>query len=77
MNYFQNILSFNSYILPDLSIVEEIIPSLVNDRMDTFLKILPSFDEISTIVFFLNNDSAPEPDDFGTSSFHNYWDIIK
>ncbi|GAU48947.1 hypothetical protein TSUD_285360 [Trifolium subterraneum] len=61
----------------DNGLVEEVIPCLVTDRFNNMLTILPSHDEIKSVVFGLNNDSAPGPNGFGAVFFQTYWDIIK
>lgn len=64
-------------VLHDSQLVENVIPRLVTESMNRLLSILPSEAEIKAVVFTLNKDSAPTPDGFGVSFFHNFWDTIK
>jgi len=36
----------------------------------------PDFLEINNVVFDLNGNSAPGPNDFGGVFYHSWWDII-
>jgi len=36
----------------------------------------PDFLEINNVVFNLNGNNAPSPDDFGGVFYHSWWDII-
>ncbi|GAU28119.1 hypothetical protein TSUD_295560 [Trifolium subterraneum] len=58
-------------------LVEEVIPNLIYEEVNTLLTMLPSYDEIKSAVFSLNKDSAPGPDGFGAFFFQHYWDIVK
>ncbi|PNX83757.1 ribonuclease H, partial [Trifolium pratense] len=75
VSYYKNVFCTNSF-LQDQSLVEEVIPNLINEEVNTLLTMLPSFDEIKNAVFSLNKDSAPGPDGFGAFFFQTYWDII-
>ncbi|KAK2443571.1 hypothetical protein QL285_014660 [Trifolium repens] len=61
----------------DNGLVEEVIPNLITDGINSMLTRLPSSEEIKNVVFSLNKDSAPGPDGFGAIFFQTYWDIIK
>ncbi|XP_058741658.1 uncharacterized protein LOC131614046 [Vicia villosa] len=61
----------------DYSLVEETIPSLVDESMNNTLTNLPSMEEVVVVVFSINKDSAPGPDGFGAIFYQSYWDIIK
>jgi hypothetical protein len=73
VNHFQNLFCTNSFV-QDQILVEEVIPKLVDDNMNT---ILPSKGEIKHAVFDLNKDGAPGPDGFGAHFFQTYWEIIQ
>jgi len=75
-NHFMNLFCFSS-VLQDDSLVDEVIPNLVTDPINTMLTMLPSLDEIHNAVFSLNKEGAPGPDGFGAVFFHSFWDIIK
>lgn len=72
VTYFKTCFSTKSVILQDTSMVDETIPSLVDDNMNVILTRLPSLDEISAAVFALNKDSVPNPDDFGAVFYQSY-----
>lgn len=56
--------------------MEEVIPNLVDTKMNNILTMLPSRDKIKKAVFNLNMSGAPGPDVFGGDFFQTYWDII-
>ncbi|GAU35456.1 hypothetical protein TSUD_364120 [Trifolium subterraneum] len=76
VNYYKNLFRTNP-ILQDSLLVEEVIPSLISDNVNTLLTMLPSKEEIKNAVFSLNKDSAPGPDGFGAYFFQAYWEIIQ
>ena len=57
--------------------IEDVIPSLITDRINNILTMIPSPEEVHTAVFSLNKDSAPGPDGFGALFFQTFWEIIK
>ena len=57
--------------------VEDIIPSLVNDQTNNVLTTIPSAKEIQDAVFALNKEGSPGPYWLGDIFFHTYWNIIK
>lgn len=57
--------------------VDETIPYLVDENMNTIITRLPFLDEISASVFALNKYSAQGPDVFRVVFHNTYWDIIK
>jgi len=56
--------------------VQEVIPNLVDENVNTLLTMLPSHLEIKNAVFDLNTEGAPGPDGFGAYFFQTYWDIV-
>ncbi|XP_050914734.1 uncharacterized protein LOC127129625 [Lathyrus oleraceus] len=58
-------------------VIDDVIPNLVTTNMNNILTSLPSDEEIRCVVFGLNKNNAPEPDDFGGIFFHTLWDINK
>jgi hypothetical protein len=77
VNYNQNLFCTNSDVLQDDLLVEEVIPSLIDDRVNALLTMIPSPSEIKNAVFDLNKDGAPGPDGFGAFFFQTYWEIIQ
>ncbi|XP_058775611.1 uncharacterized protein LOC131649884 [Vicia villosa] len=77
VNYFTNLFCFAGDQINDFSMVDEVIPDLVNADMNRFLTSIPSEEEIKNAVFKLNKDGAPGPDGFGGIFYHTYWSIIK
>ncbi|MCH90684.1 RNA-directed DNA polymerase (Reverse transcriptase) [Trifolium medium] len=61
----------------DNGLVNEVIPSLITDRVNSMLTRLPTSEEIKNALFSLNKDSAPGPDGFGAIFFQTFWSIIK
>jgi hypothetical protein len=68
VNHFKNIFTNNSNITHN-GLIEEVVPKLITDRINNMLIMLPTREEISKVVFDLNKDSAPGPDDFGAIFF--------
>jgi hypothetical protein len=75
VNYFKSLFCSNS-ILQEPLLVDELIPSLVSDNVNSLLTMLPSKEEIKNAVFDLNKDGAPGPAGFGAFFYQTYWDII-
>jgi len=73
---YYNCLFSSNIVFQDFSLVEEVLPSLIDDSTNTLLTILPSKDEIKNVVFGLNGDGAPGPDGFGACFFQTHWDIV-
>jgi hypothetical protein len=72
VNYYQNLFCTNSDVLQDELLVEEVIPSLIDDRVNALLTMNPSPSKIKNAVFDLNKDGAPGLDGFGAFFFQNY-----
>jgi hypothetical protein len=66
----------SNHVLQDNNLIEEVIPNLLNDDLNRLLTLTPSHAEIKNVVFALNRNSAPGPDDFGAIFFQTFWDII-
>jgi hypothetical protein len=64
-------------ILQDELLLEEVIPNIVDERVNSLLTMIPSLLEIKNAVYELNKDGAPGPNGFGTFFFQTYWDIIQ
>jgi hypothetical protein len=75
VNYFKNIFCTNPFLQEHL-LVEEVIPNLISDNVNTLLTMLPSCYEMKNAVFSLNKDSAPGPDGVGAFFYQSYWAII-
>lgn len=67
VSYFSNILCCAGNYFS--SSVEEVIPKLVDAKMNNILTMLPSRDEIKKAVFNLNKSGALGPDGFGGHFF--------
>jgi hypothetical protein len=75
VNHFTTVFS-SSNVTQDNGMVEEVIPKLITDSINTLLTLLRSVLEIKNVVFSMNKDGAPRPDGFGSFFFQIYWDII-
>ncbi|MCH94435.1 RNA-directed DNA polymerase (Reverse transcriptase), partial [Trifolium medium] len=64
-------------VLQDQLLVDEVIPAIIDERVNSILTMIPSSLEIKNAVFELNKDGAPGPDGFGAFFFQTYWDIIQ
>lgn len=67
VNYYANIFGFAG--TSQYNNLTDIIPTLVNDSMNSILTIIPSKEEIKGATFGLRKDSAPGPDGFGGNVF--------
>jgi hypothetical protein len=56
----------------DNGMMEEVIPSLITDRINNILTILPTMEEITQAVFSLNKESAPGPGGFGALFYQTF-----
>jgi len=75
VNYYSNLFSTNPFLQDDL-LVEEVIPSLIDENTNNLLTMIPNEDEIKAAVFSMNRDGAPGPDGFGACFFQSYWSIV-
>ncbi|KAK3212741.1 hypothetical protein Dsin_017447 [Dipteronia sinensis] len=60
----------------DLSIVDDIVPSLVSHEENSLLVAIPSADVIHDAVFAMDALSAPRPDGFSCRFFQRCWEIV-
>jgi hypothetical protein len=58
-------------------LVEDTIPNLISDEVNTLLTRLPTPNEIHAVVLAMNKDGAPCPNGFRACFFQSYWDIVK
>jgi hypothetical protein len=71
VNFYNNLFATN-HLLQDFSLVDEVIPELINDNVNALLTMIPNSEEIKSVVFGLNSDGAPGPDGFGAFFFQRY-----
>lgn len=76
MEHFHNLFNNNIMLQEGISL-HNVIPLMVNEQTNAMLTMVLTATEIKSFIFCLNVDSAPEPDGFGGTFYHNYWDIIK
>jgi len=55
----------------------KIIPKIVTEEHNQILLRPISLQEVETTMRQLKVGKAPEPDDFTSDFFHNFWDLIK
>jgi hypothetical protein len=68
--HFKNIFSTN-IVVQDLQVnnlIEDSIPHLISDELNSMLTRLPSSSEVQEAVLAMNKDGAPGPDGFGARS---------
>lgn len=75
VDYFSSLDSLNSSSV-DNGLVEQVIPSLVSSDDNSMLTNLPSMEEVRNAVFSMNNNSAPDPDGFGSCFYQSFWDLV-
>lgn len=71
VNHFSNLSYFADQSL-ELNMVDKVIPTLIDSSINNHPTILPSFEEITNVVFSLNKYSVSDPNDFGGIFFHSY-----
>lgn len=74
---FSNLLSVNdgvNHAIQDH--LSEAIPRLVKEEDNKMLTIIPSREEIKSVVFSFEGDKAPMPDGFPMFLFQWFWDIV-
>jgi NDP-sugar pyrophosphorylase family protein len=72
VDYYQNLFCSNFDLLQDEALIDDVIPNVINDRINDMLTMIPSPSEIKNVVFELNKESAPGPDGFGAFFFQTY-----
>lgn len=75
VNHFTNIL----YAVDSsqcASLIEEVVPTLVDSNFNSMLTMLPYKEEITKVFFNLNKTNVHGPDDFGGGFSQTYWNII-
>ncbi|PNY03176.1 ribonuclease H [Trifolium pratense] len=77
VNYYQNLFCANTNLMQDETLIEGVIPNIIDDSVNAMLTMIPTPSEIKNAVFDLNKEGAPGPDGFGAFFFHTYWDIIQ
>ncbi|XP_058728727.1 uncharacterized protein LOC131600410 [Vicia villosa] len=75
-NYFSNLFGVSA-VGSDFPLMNEVIPSLVNEDMNNMLTVCPSVEEIKAVVFNLSPNSSPGSDGFGGFFYQTYWEVIK
>ncbi|KAI9200065.1 hypothetical protein LWI28_002180 [Acer negundo] len=77
ISYYSSLFSSDvSRVGRDLSIVDDVIPSLVTVVENAFLTSVPSADDIHDAVFTIDAASAPRPDGFFGSFYQRCWDDV-
>ncbi|KAI9168887.1 hypothetical protein LWI28_003367 [Acer negundo] len=77
ISYYSGLFSSDvSRVGRDLSIVDDVIPSLVTAAENAFLTSVPSADDIHDAVFAMDAASALGPDGFSGSFYQRCWDVI-
>ncbi|XP_019432511.1 PREDICTED: uncharacterized protein LOC109339510 [Lupinus angustifolius] len=75
LDYYTNIFASPNFVTPN-NLIQEVIPSLVNEADNLMISSIPTDVEIKSVVFDMNEDSAPGPDGYRGSFYTNFWDII-
>ncbi|KAI9154331.1 hypothetical protein LWI28_024522 [Acer negundo] len=77
ISYYSGLFSSDvSRVRNDLSIVDDMIPSLVTTAENAFLTSVPSADDIHDAVFAMDAASALGPDGFSSSFYQRCWDVV-
>ncbi|KAI9199991.1 hypothetical protein LWI28_001193 [Acer negundo] len=77
ISYYSGLFSSDvSRVGRDLSIVNDVIPSLVTAVEKAFLTSVPSADDIHDAVFVMEAAYAPKPDGFSGSFYQRCWDVV-
>ncbi|KAI9166096.1 hypothetical protein LWI28_026195 [Acer negundo] len=77
ISYYSGLFSSDvSRVGSDLSIVDDVIPSLVTIAEITFLTSVPFADDIHDAVFAIDAASAPGPYGFSGSFYQRCWDVV-
>ncbi|XP_019451901.1 PREDICTED: uncharacterized protein LOC109354000 [Lupinus angustifolius] len=77
LDYYTNLFASPNFVTSK-NLIQEVIPSLVNEADNLMISSIPSDVEIKSVVFDMNEDSAHGPDGYGGegSFYTNFWDII-
>lgn len=77
VNYYKNLFFSSSHFLQDHLLVEEVIPTIIDDATNKIPTNIPNPSEVKNAIFYLNHDGAPGPHGFGACFFQTYWNIVK
>lgn len=75
INYYKNLFN-NNFVLKDVVLMNESIPTFINDEINMIFTLMPIDFEIKEAVMTLNKDDASGPDGFGAFFYQTYGDII-
>ncbi|KAK2653181.1 hypothetical protein Ddye_013037 [Dipteronia dyeriana] len=77
IEFYSNLFSSDpSRVYTELSVVKDVIPSLVNDVNNAFQISIPSMDNIYDAVFDMDVASAPRPDSFSRRFYQCCWEVV-
>ncbi|KAK3218616.1 hypothetical protein Dsin_012586 [Dipteronia sinensis] len=77
IGYYSDLFSLDvSRVGRDLSIVNDVIPSLVTAVENAFLTSIPFADVIHDAVFVMDDASSPRPDGFSGRFYQRCWDVV-
>ncbi|XP_019418611.1 PREDICTED: uncharacterized protein LOC109329402 [Lupinus angustifolius] len=75
IGYYKDLFAYSNDSHPN-NLIQNVIPSLVNQEENSRLTEIPSNEKIKKDVFDLNGEGAPGPDGFGGCFYQAFWDII-
>ncbi|KAK2374968.1 hypothetical protein QL285_075894 [Trifolium repens] len=59
VHYYKSLFCTNSHVLQDQLLIDDVIPEIIDDRLNSMLTMMPSAQEIKNAVFSLNKDGGP------------------
>ena len=78
VDFFSNVFCPNTGVSSNtgVSLIKDIVPSLVLNSDNSEITRCPSFDEIKKCAFMMDPHSAPGPDGFTSLFFRSFRDIV-